>query len=242
MSSLSDIISAGCPLSSQIGQEFIRMFNLKNFRQLYASSEMGLVTLTPRFLDHVNNIASSGVPLRGVEIKVVDKKTGQQLGPNFHGEIWVKGPQVSPRYLNNIEADQKSFEDGFFKSDDMGYFDGNGLLYVMDRFMELIIYNGFKISPTELESILNSHPSVLESVVIGIKDAEKYQIPKAYVKLKEEYEDQVDEQDLINFVNSQVSNLKRIRGGLEFIDHFPRNAMGKIDRKYIKSLDNIEIL
>lgn len=109
------------------------------------------------------NFDCNGAVLPGVQVKILDRDTGESLGPNAIGEICIKSPQLFAGYMNNDEANDSAYDcDGFFKSGDGGYYDDSGLLYVTDRYKEVLKVNGIQVSPTELEMILTSHDDVQE--------------------------------------------------------------------------------
>jgi 4-coumarate--CoA ligase len=136
---------------------------------------------------------------RITELKIVDIKTGQSLGPNIDGEIWLRGPQMFSGYLNNIEATKQTIDsNGWLHTGDIGHYDQNGRLFITDRIKEMIKYRGFPVSPAEIEQFLLTHESVAEVIVFGIKHEIENQWPRAYVKLKEGKS--TTEEELINYV------------------------------------------
>ncbi|HEX6349246.1 MAG TPA: hypothetical protein VF160_07635, partial [Candidatus Dormibacteraeota bacterium] len=161
----------------------------------------------------------------------VDVASGEELGPNQDGEIWIRGPQVMKGYLNNEQATRASIdEDRFFHTGDIGHIDDRGEYYIVDRLKELIKYKGFQVPPAELEALLLSHPKVADAAVIGVADDEAGEIPKGYVVLKDA---SASPEELMEFVGSKVAPHKRIRQ-LEVIDEIPKSASGKILRRVLK--------
>ena len=174
---------------------------------------------------------SVGPALPNTECKVVDVASGEDLGPNQDGEIWIRGPQVMKGYLNNEQATRASIDaDGFFHTGDIGHIDDRGEYYIVDRLKELIKYKGFQVPPAELEALLLSHPKVADAAVIGVPDAEAGEIPKGFVVLKD---GSASPEELMEFVGSEVAPHKRIRQ-LEVIDEIPKSASGKILRRVLK--------
>jgi acyl-CoA synthetase (AMP-forming)/AMP-acid ligase II len=140
-----------------------------------------------------------GYVSRITELKIVDINTGQSLGPNIDGEIWLRGPQMFSGYLNNIEATKEAIDsDGWLHTGDIGHYDQNERLFITDRIKEMIKYRGFPISPVEIEQFLLTHESVAEVAVVGIKHEIENQWPRAYVKLKEGKS--ATEEELIKYV------------------------------------------
>lgn len=158
-------------------------------------------------------------------------------------ELWVKGPNVFPGYLNNPKANEKVFsDDGYYKTGDVGYEDENGHFFITDRVKELIKYNGFQVAPVELEAIALGHPAVGDVAVVGISGGQDgSELPRAYVVPRAGYShDQATAESIIEFVKDQVISYKRLRGGIRFVDAIPRNPTGKILRREIKRMDRSE--
>lgn len=233
LDTLKDILVAGSPLSIEIARVFMNMFNV-SLRQAFGSSEMGWSTLRPIFADPRLFIETSGIPINGFTLKIIDQVTAEPLEANLPGEVCVKGPQMSRCYLNNPKANIENFEGDYFKTGDIGHYDKNGYLYIIDRLKEVIKYQGFQVTPAEIESILISHQAVKEAIVVGAPDEIDGERPKAYVVLKENAS--IGPEELIDFVRNLVAPYKQLTGGLQFLKSFPRTVIGKIDRKYLKSL------
>jgi len=174
---------------------------------------------------------SVGPSLPNTECKIVDVATGEELGRDQDGEIWIRGPQVMKGYLNNQAATSASIdEDGFFHTGDIGHIDDRDEYFIVDRLKELIKYKGFQVPPAELEAILLSHPKVADAAVIGIPDEEAGEIPKGFVVLKDP---SATPEELMAFVAEKVAPHKKIRQ-LEVIDEIPKSASGKILRRVLK--------
>lgn len=229
---LEDLFIAGSTFSKVICGIFAKKYNVKHCRNSYGSTEMGWQTIPPKFMDVC--LKCSGIPTAGSSFKIIDSETGQKLGPNQVGEIYATGPQLAVGYLNNEKANRESFDkDGFFATGDGGYYDKDGMLFVTDRFKEIIKCEGIQVSPSELESLLVNHPAVLEAAVIGFVDEEKGESPKAFVVRAPGA--QVSEQELVDYIAQQVAPYKQLRQGVEFLDAFPRTLIGKIDRKELRA-------
>ncbi|CAN1238583.1 Peroxisomal OPC-8:0-CoA ligase 1 [Linum grandiflorum] len=137
-------------------------------------------------------------------------------------------------YLRNEEATAEAVDsEGWLRTGDLCYFDGEGVLYVVDRIKELIKHNGYQVAPAELEAILLKHPQVMDAAVIPIKDAASGEIPMAYVVRASAG---LTEDQVIEFVAAQVAPYKKVRK-VAFIDTIPKSAAGKILRKTLISLN-----
>ncbi|MGH2729387.1 MAG: AMP-binding enzyme, partial [Actinomycetota bacterium] len=142
---------------------------------------------------------------------------------------WIRGPQIMKGYLNNPEATAHTIdEEGFLHTGDIGYFDDDGYFYIVDRLKELIKYKGFQVPPAELEALLLSHPNITDAAVIGIPEEGVGELPKAFVVCG----DEVDGQEIIDFVAARVAPHKKVRF-VEFVDEIPKSPSGKILRRIL---------
>ena len=107
-------------------------------------------------------------------------------------------------------------------------------LFIVDRMKELIKYKGMQVAPSELEHLLLTHPQVLDAAVVGLPDEMAGELPRAYV-VKRQGSD-LNEKQVEDYVNSQVANFKKLRGGVIFLSQIPKLASGKILRRQLKAL------
>jgi Acyl-CoA synthetases (AMP-forming)/AMP-acid ligases II len=160
---------------------------------------------------------------------VVDTQTGQPVGVNERGEVWIRGPQVMKGYLGNQEATALTIDpDGWLHTGDIGYVDEQSFFFIVDRLKELIKYKGYQVAPAELEALLLTHPAVADVAVISSPDEEAGEVPKAFVVRKGE----VTDDELMAWVAARVPPQKKIRR-LEFIDAIPKSAAGKVLRRVL---------
>jgi acyl-CoA synthetase (AMP-forming)/AMP-acid ligase II len=198
-------------------------------RQGYGLTEASPLThFTPMNLDKINR-GTSGQPVPNTECKIVDVGTGEELGPNQEGEIWIRGPQVMRGYLNRPEDTAITIDaDGWLHTGDVGYADEDGFFYIVDRVKELIKYKGLQVAPAELEAVLLTHPAVADAAVVPRADEEAGEVPKAFVVLKSE----ADAEEIMDYVAARVAPHKKIRL-LEFVEQIPKTASGKILRRVL---------
>lgn len=139
-------------------------------------------------------------------------------------------------YLNNPKATAEVLsDDGWMKTGDIGYFDSDQHLFITDRLKELIKVKGFQVAPAELEAILRAHPSVEEAAVVGVDHPILGEAPRAFVVLKPSA-NSIKKEKLQEYVASQVSDHKKLMGGVFFVDDIPKNPSGKILRRELKKL------
>ena len=173
---------------------------------------------------------SSGAILSNMQAKIVDPETGEALGPNETGELWVTGPNVFSGYLNNDEATAETLDgDGWLHSGDLGHFDGDGQLFVTDRLKELIKVKGFQVAPAELEALLMTHPNVADVAVVGRADERSGEVPVAHVVPAGD----LDVEELKAFVAERAADYKQLADVI-VTDAIPKNPSGKILRRLLR--------
>ena len=233
-SSLATVIIGGAPLPLSVIPTFKSITGCKNLICFYASSEGGVISGLP---PGIENYASCGCPTPLHRIKIVDKDTGETLGLNQVGEIYDQAIDNCIGYLNRPDADKENFYEDkmgrWLKTGDAGYFDEEGLLYIVDRYKEVIKVDTLQVTPAELESLLLTHDDVLEAAVIGIPDPDHGEVPKAFIVPKN-VSKLPSIESLLNIVNGQVADFKKIRGGISFVESVPKVSLGKIDRITLK--------
>ena len=168
----------------------------------------------------------------------MDRKTGKSLGLNEIGEIYAKGPDVCPGYWKNEKAYAENFtDDGWLKTGDAGYFNEEGLLFIVDRYKELIKVDTQQVAPIEIETLLLRHEYVQEAAVIGIPNENHGEVPKAFVVLKPQYKDKPHAaEEIQRVVDPQLGEWKKLRGGVHMIPQMPLISLGKIDKKSLRLL------
>jgi acyl-CoA synthetase (AMP-forming)/AMP-acid ligase II len=179
------------------------------------------------------DLSSVGVALPNIECKLVDPDTGAEVGVGGRGELWVKGPNVMSGYLNNPEATAITLDaDGYLHTGDVATVTDDGVFTIVDRVKELIKYKGYQVPPAELEALLLTNDKVADAAVIGVRDAEGEEIPKAFVVRQSGAELTADE--VMAFVADRIAPHKKVRV-VEFIDEIPKSSSGKILRKDLRA-------
>jgi fatty-acyl-CoA synthase len=172
-----------------------------------------------------------GIPMYDVDSRVVDPATLKELPAGEVGEIVTHGPQVFLGYWNKpgdtaqalIDIDGKRF----LRTGDLGRVDEDGYFFMVDRLKRMINCSGFKVWPTEVESLMYQHPAILEACVIGTKDAHRGETVKAVVVLRPESRDRTEAQQIIDWCRENMAAYKVPRI-VEFVEALPKSGAGKI--------------
>jgi len=235
LSSLRWLMSGAAPLGKDVAEACAKRLDCLVL-QGYGLTETSPVSHCNQPDPEKIKVGSVGPCIAGTECKIVDPSSGEELGPNEEGEIWIRGPQVMKGYLNKPDATAECIDaDGFFHTGDVGYADEDGYFFIVDRLKELIKYKGMQVAPAELEALLLSHPSVSDAAVIPKPDEEAGEIPKACVVLRGE----IDAQTLQNFIAERVAPHKKIRE-VEFVDQIPKSPSGKILRRVLVERERLK--
>jgi len=173
-----------------------------------------------------------GPPLPGIDIRIVDDD-GSEILPGKIGEIVVQGPNVMKGYLNRPEATKESLRGGWLHTGDLATLQENGQMTVVSRRRDLIIKSGFTIYPNELESVLQSHPKVTESVVVGMPDPVQGQEIHACVSLKADETATPDE--IIAFTKEKLP-LYKCPKSVMVVQALPKGPTGRVIRDQIKQM------
>jgi acyl-CoA synthetase (AMP-forming)/AMP-acid ligase II len=244
LSSLQVITYGAAPMPFEVIRKAIQVMPWVRFINAFGQTETAstITTLGPE--DHriegtpreqekkLKRLASSiGRPLPDVELRIIDEE-GKTLLPFQTGEILARGPRIMTGYWQDEpKTAQVMTSDGWLHTGDMGWMDEDGYIYLAGRADDMIIRGGENISPEEVENVLNAHPQVEESAVIGIQDAEWGQQPRAVVVLKKG--EVVSAEEMIEYCQPRLAGFKRPRS-VVFVEALPRNPMGKVLRKNLR--------
>ena len=243
LSSLKVVMSGAAPLDADLGRAVAERLDCRVV-QGYGMSELSPVShITPFDAGQHDMrvdapLSSVGWTVSNAVSKIVDPDTGEDIGPpeeglSKTGELWFKGPNVMAGYLNNDDATKETIDDdGWLHTGDLAQVDAHGCVYIVDRLKELIKYKGYQVPPAELEAVLLSHPGIADAAVIGVRDDEGEEVPRAYVVKQAGAE--LTEAEVIDFVAGQVAPYKKVRQ-VRFIDAVPKSASGKILRTDLRN-------
>ncbi|KAM7302402.1 4-coumarate--CoA ligase 1 [Ixodes scapularis] len=194
---------------------------------LLSASPVGEVTLD-----------NSGFPVAGSKVKVIDLTSGDPLGPCQNGEILVHTPCIMKGYLGHPEATAEALsKDGWLRTGDLGYYDVEGRIHIIDRLKQMIKCMGNVVTPAELEEILMAHEAVEEAVVLGVPSSKYGEAPAACVVVKDCFAKNLEslETELKELIADQAAVFKHLYGGIYFMNRLPKSESGKILRQDLKA-------
>ena len=176
---------------------------------------------------------SIGVPMAGVELKIVDDDD-RELAPGEQGEIVVRGPMVMKGYWNMPDETAEALRDGWLHTGDIGYTDEDGYVFITERKKDMIIKAGENIFPREVEEVIVTHPRVADCAVVGVEDEMYGEDIKAFVVLRPG--EQCTEEEIIEHCRERLTRFKTPKS-VRFVESLPTNIMGKVLRRELKKLD-----
>lgn len=171
-----------------------------------------------------------GIPLPGVDCRIVDLVTGADLGPGREGEVVLRGPNVALGYWNRPDETAETFRDGWLYTGDIGVMDEDGYLTIVDRKKDMVIAGGYNIYPREIDEVLYQHPKVQEACAVGVPDAYRGETIKAFVVLKPGETATADE--IVAWCRQHLAAYKAPRL-VEFVPDLPKSAIGKVLRRVL---------
>jgi long-chain acyl-CoA synthetase len=231
-STLELCVSGGSAMPVELMRGFEEAFGCK-ILEGYGLSETSPVASFNR-PDRERKPGSIGIPIEGVEMKVVDDD-GNEVAQGEVGEIVIHGHNVMKGYWNKPDETDDTLRDGWLHTGDMAKIDEDGYFFIVDRKKDLIIRGGYNVYPREIEEVLYEHPAVREAAVIGVKDDQLGEEVGAAVALKDGAD--ASAQELRDFVKEQVAAYKYPRR-VWFVDELPKGPTGKILKREIEPPDN----
>nr|POF08511.1 4-coumarate--coa ligase-like 7 [Quercus suber] len=220
LSSLRQVGSGAAPLGKDVMEECTKNMPRVDIVQGYGMTETcGIISLeNPKEESPLSG--STGTLVSGVESQIVSIDTSKPLPPKQSGEIWLRGPNMMQGYFKNPEATKLTIDgQGWVHTGDIGYFNEEGQLFVVDRIKELIKCYGFQVAPAELEGLLISHTEILDAVVFPFPDAKAGEVPVANVVRSPN--SLLTEEDVQKFIANQVK-------GLQSFIQFPDAKAGEV--------------
>jgi len=226
-SSLRACISGGAPLPLELKQKFEAATGARLIEG-YGLTETSPIVCTNPY-EGLNKSGTVGQPVPGTHVKLVDREDPTRPPPEGEpGELLFAGPQIMKGYWNRPDADAQVFVGDYIRTGDVGIIDEDGYVKIVDRLKDMIAVGGFKVFPSQVESVLYHHPAVKEALVIGVPDHYRGEQPKAFVTLNEGME--IDGPALKGWLNPQLGKHERV-SEVEVRLNLPKTLVGKLSRK-----------
>ncbi|HZK86297.1 MAG TPA: long-chain-fatty-acid--CoA ligase [Desulfosporosinus sp.] len=226
--SLGFVGGGGAPLPESVGEKLFQLLGVR-YAEGYGLSE----TISQTHFNPPDRpkLQCLGIPSFGVDARIIDLETLQELGLGEQGELVVNGPQVMKEYWHRPEETEEAFitiaEKQFFRTGDIVKYDEDGYFFIVDRVKRMINASGFKVWPSEVELTMFKHRAIRQACVIGVPDTKRGESVKVYVILHEAERGKVTEQDIIEWAKDTMSAYKYPRI-VQFVDSLPTSASGKI--------------
>jgi len=220
-------IMAGSPCPVKVMQDVVDKMNMKEITIVYGQTEASPGCTQSRVDDPIEvRVNTVGRALPGIECKIVDPQTGEDLPDNVDGEFVARGYNVMKGYYKMPEATAAAIDkDGWLHTGDLARRDENGYFKITGRIKHMIIRGGENIYPKEIEDFIYTHPKVKDVQVIGVPDKQYGEEIMACVILKEG--ESLTEDELRDYIRTHMAKHKTPKY-IEFVDEFPMNAAGKI--------------
>ncbi|MCQ2560198.1 MAG: AMP-binding protein, partial [Clostridia bacterium] len=223
-------VSSGAALTAETFFWFKEKFGIE-LCEVYGLTETSPLVCC-NFPQGLKKPGSTGLPLPGVEVKVVDYEENELDGSNV-GEIIVRGSNIMKGYYQQEEATELALRGQWLHTGDFGYKDSDGYLYIMDKKKDIIIRGGFPVYPQEVEGVLYQHPFVMEAAVTGVPDPLMGEEVLAFILLREGKK--IAPEDLQSFCRDKIAMYK-IPKYVKIVDNIPKNLSGKLLRGALQEM------
>src|ERR1700676_2777186 len=229
VSSLRTGIMSGAPCPESLMRRVIHDMNLPEITIAYGLTEASpVVSMTESVDDMTSRTQTFAKRLRGAEVNIVDRDTGEPMPCGETGELWVRGYLVMKGYYNKPEATREAItDDGWLRTGDLASQDADGYLKIRGRKKEMMIRGGENIYPREVEEFLRSHPKISDVAVYGVPHRKFGEEVAAAIRLKQGASSTPEE--IAAFCKGQIASFK-IPKYIQFVSEFPQTASGKLQK------------
>ncbi|MDJ0788089.1 MAG: long-chain-fatty-acid--CoA ligase [Myxococcota bacterium] len=234
--SLRGLAHGGSPIATEVLRRCSQAFPTAELLEVYGATELSPIATILRHEERIIDeprARSCGEAIPGVDVRVCDE-SGAEVAEGRVGEVVVRGPNVMQGYWNKAEQTAAVLRDGAYRTGDLGYMDGEGALYLVDRSKDMIVSGGENIYSTEVEEILYKHPGVLEAAVFGVPDEKWGEAVQAAVVLREGADD-VGEAELIDFCREHIAGYKVPKGVDLRTEALPKSGPGKVLKRELRA-------
>ena len=241
-SNLEAAVSAAAPFPEESQRQLEKIICEGKLVEAYGMTETSPLSIVNPYKGK-KKLGHIGLPLLNTDVKLVDPASGEPVDIGQPGEICVKGPQVMVGYLNNPEETEKAIDgDGYMHTGDVGIFDEEGYVRIVDRTKDMINVSGFKVFSKKVEEILSEHPAIDMIATIGLQNPENpgSELVKAFVTLAPGYPSDADEEklkaDILKFAKEKLAPYE-VPKTIEIRAELPLTPIGKIDKKELRKLN-----
>ena len=222
--------SGAAPLPLETINRFERLAG-GMLREGYGMTELSCSAITTPMMG-IRKPGSIGVPMPSTWARVVDVETGEREVPvGEEGELCIRGPQVMQGYWRNPVETGAALRNGWLHTGDIARMDEDGYFYIVQRKKDMINVGGFKVFPAEVDEVLYTHPAVAEAAAVGIPDAYRGEVVKAFVVLRQGHAASAEE--IIAFCKERLAKFK-VPASVAFLETLPKSAVGKILRRELR--------
>jgi long-chain acyl-CoA synthetase len=229
LKSIRYVFSGGTSMPAEIVRQWIDAFGIP-IHEAYGMTEAASIVTFNHLFRH--KIGSIGMPAGIIEVKIVDGNDNE-LSQGEQGEIIIRGPNIMKGYFEQPQETAAALRNGWLHSGDVGVFDEEGYLYIVDRIKDIIITGGENVYPKEVEDLLHQHKAVNECGVVGLPHQEYGEAVTAFVTLKPGM--MVDERELISFCKERMARYK-VPKTIRFVTDLPKTPQGKILRRGLRKI------
>ena len=233
-------MSGAAPFPVESQQQLESIVGEGKILEVYGMTETSPISTMNPF-QKPKRLGSVGLPVLNTEMKLIEPDSGEEVPLGEPGEICVRGPQVMKGYYNKPEETAKAIDkDGYMHTGDVGVFDKEGYLKIVDRTKDMIIVGGYKVFSKKVEEILTEHPAIDLIATIGIPNPERpgSELVKAFMTISPNYDFDGDEEklkeDITKFAKKKLAPYE-VPKTIEIRKELPLTAVGKLDKKLLRN-------
>jgi len=230
LSQLRYCLSGGAPCPEDLHREWLARAG-QPLLEGWGMTEGAPFCLNP--LDGERKLLSVGNPVPGTEVEIVDLESGTKVLPlGESGEVRVRGPQMMRGYRNNPEETRQALRDGWMYSGDIGYADGDGFVFLVDRKKDMVLVGGYNVYPRDVDEVLFNHPLIREAATVGKPDKRLGEVVVAFVVLDKGAK--LSEEEFFAYCKDSMVKYKR-PVEVYFVDALPKTGTNKINRLELRT-------